>query len=469
MSYVLLNDSLQLLLSPFQTGAILNEEGKVLSLKAIAPSDIGHLPLIAQNIRRYFPVQGGDIFIVNEPATGARTDRLSFLTACKFLDQMWYVVIGTDLCSTSLRIPPTPIAQKWQVNQDLLTALSTGARDSAYLKATVLDQIESLTNLDRILQTLATNRPQLFSKSKQSELLTQTHKLVQKIFQDVPHGESKLELKFEGNQSVSLKIGFDKELMVFDFSGTPLSKQVGLTPAAAFGSCTSALTKFLDKPIPLNSGFFECISVSTPAQSWFNIKLQEQKKSQLDPLSDLISTLGFNCLNRLYRDNINQQHLQGQLTFKVSFADQKFFHMTLPSGLSADSQKPGEDSVSNWFYGKSLASLEELETNYPIQIIELQKHSKDSSSKGLHNGGRGLVFKLKVLTDAKIEWTSGFGLRHISGLSGGGVGSAAEMRIYDSEKETSVELSPEGTVNLNKDSVLTLVTASGAGWGKINT
>lgn len=469
MKYVLLNDSLQILLSPFQAGAIINEDGKILSLKAVAPSDIGHLPLIAQNIRRYFPLQGGDICIVNEPATGARMDRLSFLTACKLHDQTWYFVTSTDIGVTSLRIPPTPIVQGWKINQDLLSALTAGALDSPNLKTAVLDQVDSLTNLNRTLQTLVSSQPHLFSKSRQIELLDKTHKLVQKIFQEVPHGESKLDLKFEPHQSVSLKIGFDKELMVFDFSGTPLSKQIGLTPAAAFGSCTSALIKFLDKPIPLNSGFFECISVSTPAQSWFNIKLQEQKKNQLDPLSDLISTLGFNCLSHLYRGNSNQQHFQSQLSVKLTFSDQKSLQLNLPSGLSADSHKFGEDSATNWFSSTKLLSVEDIERSYPIQVMEFQKHTSSTSGKGAHSGGRGVVFKIKVLDQVKLEWTTGLGLQHIPGLSGGGPGSPHELITHESDKdETPLVLTPEGVANLNKNTVLTFITATGASWGKSN-
>ena len=469
----------------FESAACLTGDGLILGLKYENVVDIGTLGQAGLTAIKYFSPQMGDVILLNDPYSGGSL--LSMLTLVTPLcpathdgPALYWVVrtgfrahlaLSQKLDEEGLRIPPTPIAEQRKINPMILEAIQDNplAPDELGERIeTVLGQVWPIVDHINLLRK---TRPQEFQSKAISFLYDESQRKLRQILTDFPTGESQSETRLDSGELIRLLLSLTPQNVVLDFSGTSSSKRICLTDAATFGACFGGLMAFLQNfdqpqkpPLPLNSGSFSLLQVTSPLGCLLNAKFPSPTfRGMTEGCSQVAGTV-VNTLGELMPQRRRALAAQAPVQIGLFFESGKRFFDAVAGGSGATATQNGEDGVLLWVRNHLKNSVQQIENRFPLQIESIQVRSQ-SAGLGLHNGGHGLIKVYRLLAPAQLKWLMPSKLSPFLGYDGGRAGQAPEIEIQRAGGEKQIILAEEGILSLQVEDRIVVKSPGGGGFG----
>ncbi len=482
------NKALKILFAEFAPAALTSIHGSPVHIEALNASDLS-LSACAKFCYQYLKMKSGDLAIVNDPSSGGSSlDEICLVKAISltgktssdlttdFLISLRFRMGGTSDASSpihSLRIPPTPIAMKNVLNQEILSAIGSHPGTSLQFSESLALQVEKLQALEQQLLRIK-SLPGLNFSADQLELYFDSTKksLLSWISKNLSNGEFHFQHKLITGETIKLRIECkENENILFDFIGTSHSEHFQLTEFMSFSACFAALTSLSTFEIPANQGSFSALQLRTPQNSMLNARqIKNTYLASRTHFKELCSFLRSSLL-KLGRSGKNfASDSEGIGPCSIAFDSKRIWDFDLPGGQGGSSERNGETTHSLWsheaFANRSIFesfSVEKTEKNFALQFQNLSKHTH-ISGKGVHTGGAGMQLKLLVLSEAELNIFAPNLKTRAAGQSGGKAGEKSEITVeFD---EVKIEINASHKQKLLAKTLLRLSSGGGGGWGE---
>ncbi len=475
----LLKVFLQHTLAPFASAACLTGEGELLDIKYETLADVGTLGASAQTVTRYFPMQLGDVVILNDPYSGGTTLSMITIVTPLLLNHSQipnlYLAIRTGfrpqlllsktLDEEGLRIPPTPIAQNRILNEMILAAISSHPLCPSGLVERIKSELVLIWKRVDCFQTLLQKNSQFSHRSVIKDYLKSSRSYFSQLLQELPAGETKIETHLESGEFIRLRLDLSAEAICFDFSGTSTSQRLCLTDSATFGACFGAVAAFLQKPIPLNSGSFSLLHVTTPLGSFLNAKYPSPTFKGMTEGTSQVAGAILQALGEIVPQKKFSASAQTPTQISLEFLNGQRFFDSLSGGIGASSTSHGADAVPFWQRISLRNSIQEIETLFPLFITQVCLR-KNSGGQGQFHGGDGLTKDYVVQKEAKLRWIMQHRKNPPKGLKGALDGTPPEIRIERMDGSQEILDRTEGEALVSVGDKISVSSAGGGGYGK---
>ena len=464
MSYQI--ELFQAFLEEFLTGeaALITMEGDVLAVRGSRPESFGTLAMAASMANQYLKLKEGDIALVNDPYSGGSfLSDMTFVTAISE-DLFWVtrrelqrkVHIGESIESEGLRIPPTPIRQKNQVNKAIIQAMQMHPSCPPEFETWIEIQINEITESSKkILDVLEFSGFEVTDKLVQSYLEISRNTVMQKISERAS-GEARVDVHLDSGELLRLNLDIHEGKISLDFGGTSPSKSVALTEAAVYGACFHSISQFYGFQNIANSGSFSNLQITKPTGCWLVGKYPSATFKGMTCGIAAIKTAIDLALNQIHSKN--EMALSSHCPLHIEFsANNRSQFLEIHGGVGANSLREGQSAKFH-----SL-SIEEFEKNFPIKVLRAD-HRQSLGGKGKFNGGRGLILKLEIQGEIETTWMTDLTQNKSRLAKNCSHGDSAEVVLERAGQIT--ELPPEGKQKFLKGDILSLCSGAGGGYGK---
>lgn len=454
----LLNDFLQ------GEAALMTIEGDVLAVRGSEPVTFGTLTTAATTASKYLKLQEGDIALLNDPYSGGSLlCDMTFIMAVSE-DLLWVsrrslgptIKMVKSIEEEGLRIPPTPLRQKNQLNEMILTAMQAHPACPAdlipWLKEQCLDMTEQAKKLHEAIEfTGFTITGELIE-----EYIELCRKSATKKISERASGETRVDIVLDSGELLRLNMEIHDGKISLDFSGTSAAKTVSLTESAAYGVCFNTLSKFYGFDTIANTGSFSVLQITKPTGCWLLGKYPAPTyKGMTCGVAALQTALDL-ALSQIHQKNEKALSSHCSLNFDLQ-SPHKHTFVSLSGGAGADAQKEGQKAHL------PLMSLEQIERDFPVKILRVdQRHS--NGGKGKNAGGRGLIFKFEARDEVQATWMTDLTLHRPRISKNCSHGDPCEVSLE--RQGTEKTLPVLGQQKFAKGDIVTLCSGSGGGFGK---
>ncbi|MGZ5279277.1 MAG: hydantoinase B/oxoprolinase family protein [Pseudobdellovibrionaceae bacterium] len=137
----------------------------------------------------------------------------------------------------------------------------------------------------------------------------------------------------------------------------------------------------------------------------------------------------------------------------------------MAGGNGASSDGAGIDGHFLWSLNKLQPSIEEIERQYPLRLLQ-SGIRQGSGGKGSFGGGNGILRETEIFADCTLKWLLGHRNTQIKNLKGATGGMASEITVIKSSGEKISLTTSRGEIQLQKGDRVTAASAGGAGYGK---
>ena len=265
--------------------------------------------------------------------------------------------------------------------------------------------------------------------------------------------------------SVNIKVKNGHAL--FDWTGTGglHPGNLNTTSAIVRSAVLYVLRVMVNKPLPLNEGMMEGVTIKLPFPSLlspnFNCSLEEAPavvggnvETSQRLVSVLLKAFGLCAGSQPTMNNI-------------LFGTENFgYYETVCGGTGAGPGYDGADAVHSHMTNTRITDIEIIERRYPIRV-ERFSIRKNSGGAGLWRGGNGVVRELTFLEPMELSLVTQGRIKGAYGLGGGESGALGRQRLVRHDGSIRELGSLESVIVRNGDR-LVMETPGGGGYGKIN-
>lgn len=473
----LLKNFLLEVMSSFDSACCITGDGELLDLHYENLGDIGTLSVAAQTVIKYFPLKSGDAVLMNDPYSGGTT--LSYMTIVTPLIKSDsqapdlylalrtgfrpHISISKTLDEEGLRIPPTPLVQNREINRAIMDAMTAHPLCPEGLYERIDKLLSQLWPKIDLIQKFLTEKKS-FNKSLVKNYLKDSRDWLSKHLSDLPHAETKVDRKLNSGEIIRLHLELSPEKVRFDFAGTSASKRLCLTDSATFGACFGALAAFLQLPIPINSGTFSIIEVSSPLGCLLNSKFPSPTFKGMTEGTTLVASLVLEALSEIFPTKNVSGSAQTPTQIGFEFSGGKRFFDNLAGGIGATATTDGSDAIHFWTRNRLQNSIQEIEVRFPLRIHKVSLRL-NSGGHGQHTGGNGLTKEYELLESARFYWMMEGRKQAPVGQKGAMNGAPPEIIITKGDVVTPIE-TDEGDLFLEAGTLISVSSAGGGGHGK---
>ena len=140
------------------------------------------------------------------------------------------------------------------------------------------------------------------------------------------------------------------------------------------------------------------------------------------------------------------------------------YYETICGGSGAGDGFAGTDAVHTHMTNSRLTDPEVLEWRFPV-IVEQFCIRQGSGGVGRHNGGNGVVRKIRFLEPMTASILSGHRKIAPYGMAGGGAGKVGRNYVERADGSTD-ELGSFDKTEMKKDDIFVIETPGGGGYGQ---
>lgn len=483
-SCALLDQIFQNCLRHFNNAALVDGDGQALFIKYQSLTDIGTYPAATSICNQYVKLRDGEIMILNDPYSGGSI--LTTMTLVMAIDipfgprkiDVSQIFLATRVAfkpktinsesveQEGIRIPPTPIYQNGELNQQFLQIISEHPQCpqhfAEYMQKTVQDLHLASKRLKNDLEISGIK----LSKKQISEFHNTSEERSRNEISEITIGEAFTEVPLGvANEKLCLKIEVREEKILFDFTKTTSSKNLHLTDSAVIGACAGALFATLPLNLTINAGSLRCLEVVTPKGSMVNAKYPEPVFLGLTDGVALVASTVIQLLGRIDPRRKMAQSGFSQCAIEIDFSKQSHFFDFIESGVAASEDRNGISGFDLWKRSHLSPSIEAIEERLPLRILSTG-YRQNSGGSGHREGGEGITRIIEILEDGTLSWAISPPKTKPEGAMGGKAANPAE--IYIQEKGSSKEkLDLRGSRPLKAFDHIILNSAGGGGFGEV--
>jgi len=376
-----------------------------------------------------------------------------------------------------IRIPPTKLYKKGQLQSDVLELILHNVRTSNWNRFDLNALVAACNTAARRCIEMADRFGDDIFYSTMEIMLERNYMAMKAIIEMIVPEEPRV---FEdyvcddgvgmGPYKIRCKLWREGSTAIFDFEGTD--------PQAAssinfylnedmfkmfFGSFTINL---IDPQILFNDGFYDLVDVRIPQGTLLKPNYPAALSGRTHALGRIFDVMG-GLLGQSAPDAMNAAGFSDSPHFFFSGYDDKgeWFQL-FQIGFGGIPGRPvgdGPDGHSLW-PGFTNVPNEFIEAYFPIRI-EKYETIPDSGGAGLHRGGNGLTVAYRFLVDGTVSVHDERWLTYPWGVRGGDPGMRSSKRLVHADGSEQWLPSKSEGIKVKKGDLLYFNTWGGGGWG----
>jgi 5-oxoprolinase (ATP-hydrolysing) len=261
---------------------------------------------------------------------------------------------------------------------------------------------------------------------------------------------------------IRVKIDIDRQARraVIDFSGTSAQRPNNYNAPAAV--CRAAVLyvfrTLVDEDIPMNEGCLKPLTIINPEGCMLNPRYPAAVVAGNVETSQVVTDALYGALGI-------QAAAQGTMNNFTFGNDRYQYYETICGGSGAGPDYDGCDAVQTHMTNSRLTDPEVLEWRFPV-LLESFSIRKGSGGRGAHNGGDGVVRRLRFLEAMSAAILANRRRVPPFGLAGGEPGALGRTYVERTSGE-HIELGSTEAVEMQPGDTFTIETPGGGGFGNI--
>jgi N-methylhydantoinase B len=376
-----------------------------------------------------------------------------------------------------IRIPPTKLYKKGELQSDLLELILHNVRTSNWNRFDLNALVAACNTAARRCAEMAERFGDDIFHSTMEIMLERNYMAMKAIIEMIVPEEPRV---FEdyvcddgvgmGPYKIRCKLWREGSVAIFDFDGTD--------PQAAssinfylnedmfkmfFGSFTINL---VDPQILFNDGFYDLVDVRIPQGTLLKPNFPAALSGRTHALGRIFDVMG-GLLGQSAPDAMNAAGFSDSPhLFFSGYDEQGEWFQLFQIGFGGIPGRPvgdGPDGHSLW-PGFTNVPNEFIEAYFPLRV-EKYETIPDSGGAGLHRGGNGLTVAYRFLVDGTISVHDERWLTYPWGVRGGDPGMRSSKRLVRGDGSEEWLPSKSEGIKVNKGDLLYFNTWGGGGWG----
>ncbi len=466
--------------------AIFNGSGELCSQAAHIPVHLGSMAYAMQDVVKHVDWHPGDMLILNDPYLGGThlpdvtliAPLFSEQGLCGFIaNRAHHADIGCDtpgsmplahrLEDEGIVIPPTHLLREGQIDAQFFQSLLDRMRNPVLSRGDLSAQISAnLCGLKRLSSLLSSMTVEKYQAALQA-LNDYAEQLARNSLSEIPEGHYEftdvMDDDGDGNTLIPIRVSMhitDTGIHL-DFSGTAqqtsgnVNCPISVTAAAVY----YVFHCLMPAHTPACAGSFRPITIHAPSATLLNASYPAAVAAGNVETSTRIVDVVLGALAAAIPERIPAAS-HGSMNNIAMGADDWDYYETIGGGMGAGQHGGGLDAVQTHMTNTLNTPIEVVEMNFPLRIRRYQIR-QNSGGAGLTKGGNGLIREYEFLRDTSVTVLSERRSQRPWGLAGGLPGEAAATLING--KHSPAKFSN----TLHTGERLTILTAGGGGWGKI--
>lgn len=444
-------------------------------------------------------IADGDVFIINDPYDGGNhLPDIGIITPVFYGEELMFFCVSrahhgdiggstagsynpraTEIFQEGIRIPPTKLARRHEISEEVFRLILINTRNPEMLKSDLLAQMgTNRIAVKRIQEMIDAYSVPTVTKAV-FEIMEQTEMLTRKRIAGIPDGSYHAVgyVDDDGFQIAPVKIEVTAKIngdrLLVDYSGTN-AQVVGFINTSVVTATTAtgiAALWFLGADIPRNGGAFRCIDVHLPKGSLVNPNEPAPMTfSTLSPASEIIGTI-FEALNQAVPDRVcaGYSSYNGPSFYGTDPRNGRYYVGFSFCSLGSGGAMKGYDGkaymspMSN-FGGVKTPDIESNEVQYP-HITLYHEMDPDTAGAGEYRGGAGMRYGFELYNEGSHVVNFGNGMKFAPyGLNGGGEGSL-NHGCFLHHGVADILGGKEAPREVTKGDQVLLFSSGGGGWG----
>ena len=461
--------------------AIFDAHGEVIAMGDHMPVHLGSMPMSVRAAIDSFPLEPGDVAMLNDPFRGGTHLPDITLVAPVYINRKrrgqdalataggdagatenhpdFYVasrahhadVGGTypgsmglcrEIYQEGLRIPPVRIMRAGKMERDVLALLLNNVRTPNEREGDLGAQIAAChTGAERLRQVCARyglGRAQSASR----RLLDYSERMMRAFLAQVPKGTYRAE-DFMDSDGISdrpvrivVAVTFQHSrgrvarghAVTVDFSGSDPQVQgsINAVEAITYSACFYVFRCLLAEDVPATSGLMRPIQVIAPAGTVVNARPPAAVAGGNVETSQRIVDVLLRALAQAIPERIPAAASGTMNNLTIGGMDRRTgepfaYYETIAGGMGARPTKPGVSGVHTHMTNSLNTPAEALEHSYPLRVRQYSLRP-GSGGAGRHRGGDGIIREIEVMTEAEVTLLADRRRNGPWGLSGGADG-----------------------------------------------
>jgi N-methylhydantoinase B len=386
------------------SAALMTRDGDILHAKSTLAFEETSFKHLAESSLKYVSLKPGEILITNDSyGGGSFLHRYSFLMPlsnpegthpgmllCIRREFAPGLHFTTKVDDEGLRIPPTPLFQNGQFVAPIVEAMSYHPACPVGFKAWLQTTVTELGEMFKKWQSFEKSNKANLSAIEIKKFLSFSNKYATEKILEKAQGEARSEVRLDSGEVLKLHLEVNNGLAKADFSGTTVGFKTHVPDLVTFGACYEALANFYDLKCLKSTGTFSVLQVIKPLNCFLNAKYPASTHQGMQSGVAAVKLAMSLALHQIVKST-QSLWSENDLKMEMAFADGKRW-------LSHWSAKACCESVS----------LENIETQFPVQFIKLEKNLEKMQ----------LAVEFKILAPCQIRWITDFTLNPVRGGRG---------------------------------------------------
>ncbi|WP_420591977.1 hydantoinase B/oxoprolinase family protein [Bacterioplanoides sp.] len=280
---------------------------------------------------------------------------------------------------------------------------------------------------------------------------------------ELPDGEFCYAMDDGTQFNVNIQVNQAGQSAVVDFSGTGYRPDQLMHPgnfnaptSVVYAAVLYSFRALVDKPMPLNAGFFKPLTIKVPSESIIAPVYPAAVVSGNVETAQYLTDCMMGALGLM----AGCQGTNNNFTFGD---DEHQYYETLCGGIGASSKGAGASGVHSHMTNSRLTDPEILEQRFPV-MLEMFHIRAMSGGEGEFDGGHGVERHIRFLKDMRANIISGHRDVPTFGLNGGGSGQVG-FNFVKRHQGRLERLSGCADVELEAGDVFCIHTPGGGGYG----
>ncbi len=483
--------------------ALFDDQGQLVAMGDHMPVHLGSMPLAVQAALDAFPLDPGDVVVLNDPFAGgthlpdvtmvvplyepSNPSRPVSFVACRAHHSdvggisPGSMPLSTDIFQEGIRIPPIKLYERGKLNRDLLRLVLCNVRTPVEREGDLAAQVGSLkVGEKRVLGLMEKNGRQEVNDYMRA-LQDYGERVMKQVISKIPDGRYRAEdfLDDDGGaaqpspgKSIKVKVSVDVrgEKMKVNFNGSHPQVRgcMNAVEAITLAAVYYVLRCLAPEDTPTSAGLIRPVEVIIPAGTIVNASYPaataggnvETSQRIVDVLLKALSTAGLDNMPAASAGTMNNLSLgsvgpdSGQ-TFS--------YYETIGGGMGASSQADGDSGIHTHMTNTLNTPIEALENYFPVRVKEYRLR-RGSGGSGKFRGGDGIIRSLEMLVDCQVTMLSERRRYAPYGLRGGSSGKTGHNYLVVNGQRK--KLPGKFSLFLSKGDVIRIETPGGGGWGK---
>ncbi len=479
--------------------ALFDDASRLIAMGDHMPVHLGSMPLSVVSAVEAFPLNPGDVAILNDPFAGGTHlpditliapvyepggDKPAFYVASRAHHSdvggmtPGSMPLSQDIFQEGFRIPPLKLYKKGVLNRDLLRLLLHNVRMPVEREGDLAAQVGSLIVGEKRLHELMQKNGATELRAYAQALQDYAEKISRQVIAAIPNGHYEAEdfLDDQGSErgsgAVKIRVALDvaEDSLKVDFQGSapqvrgPMNAVKAITLSAVYyvlrclapinSPCSEGLVRGVEVALPEKT----VVNASYPsATAGGNVETSQRivdvlLKALAPALKDRIPAASSGTMNNL---SIGGVHPVTQRPFS--------YYETIGGGMGASPQSDGDSGIHTHMTNSLNTPIEVLERLVPVRVREYRL-LQGSGGKGKFRGGCGIVRTLEFLSDCEVTILSDRRKYAPYGLEGGRSGKKGVNSATIQGRRRKVP--GKVALSLSKGDIVSIETPGGGGWGR---